>query len=94
MTKVDDQIPSPADCGHPKSPTESEKQERLESPYLTVEYAADYLRVSKNYLDKLRVSGMGPSFIRLGRRKVLYRMSDLDRWVEERIYASTSQYGR
>ena len=39
----------------------------------TVMEAAEYLRVSKNYLDKLRVSGGGPVFVRLGRRKVLYR---------------------
>lgn len=75
-----------------RSATERDSLKRLTSPYLTVEQAADYLCVSKNYLDKLRVSGMGPPFIRLGRRKVLYRTSDLDRWVEERIYASTSQY--
>ncbi|MEQ1945180.1 helix-turn-helix domain-containing protein [Mesorhizobium sp. VNQ89] len=65
----------------------------MNSPYLIVEQAANYLRVSKNYLDKLRVSGTGPPFVRLGRRKVLYRKSDLDKWVEERIYASTTQYG-
>ena len=75
-----------------KSATERDSLKRLSSPYLTVEQAADYLRVSKNYLDKLRVSGLGPPFVRLGRRKVLYRMSDLNEWVEERIYASTSQY--
>ena len=92
MTTTAHQIPLPAESGHPRSPIESEKQERLNSPYLTVEQAADYLRASKNYLDKLRVSGMGPLFVRLGRRKVLYRTSDLDKWVEERIYASTSQY--
>ena len=77
-----------------KSPRESDRHDNLNSPYLSVEQAADYLRVSKNYLDKLRVSGNGPAFVRLGRRKVLYREFDLDKWVEERIYASTSQYGR
>lgn len=81
------------DNGQATSPIGSDQQECATSPYLTVEQAADYLRVSKNYLDKLRVSGNGPDFVRLGRRKVLYRKADLDRWVEKRIYASTSQYG-
>ena len=93
MTSTADQTPFPADKEPPTSPIESGKQEKLSSPYLTVPQAADHLRVSKNHLDKLRVSGRGPPFARLGRRKVLYRRSDLDKWVDERIYKSTSQYG-
>jgi excisionase family DNA binding protein len=92
MTTDRDQTPFSTNRGYPNSPVETDKQEKANSPYLIVEQAADYLRVSKNYLDKLRVSGKGPAFVRLGRRKVLYRKSDLDKWIEERIYASTSQY--
>jgi len=92
MTTERDQALFSTDRGYPDSPLESDSQETTNSPYLVVEQAADHLRVSKNYLDKLRVSGKGPRFVRLGRRKVLYRKSDLDKWVEERIYASTTQY--
>jgi len=59
---------------------------------LRVEEAAEYLRVSKNYLDKLRVSGGGPAFVRLGRRKVIYRIEDLNSWVATRVYGSTTEY--
>ncbi|MEW9804987.1 helix-turn-helix transcriptional regulator [Mesorhizobium sp. ZMM04-5] len=83
----------PLDSGHSKLPIEGDEQGYSASPYLTVPQAAAYLRVSKNYLDKLRVSGTGPSFVRLGRRKVLYRKADLDQWINERIFGSTSQYG-
>ena len=89
MTTKRDQALFSTGLGYPNSPIESDTQETTNSPYLVVEQAADYLRVSKNYLDKLRVSGKGPRFVRLGRR---YRKSDLDKWVEERIYASTTQY--
>lgn len=92
MTTERDQALFSTDRGYPDSPIECGSQEKASSPYLLVEQAADYLRVSKNNLDKLRVSGKGPRFVRLGRRKVLYRKSDLDKWVEERIYASTTQY--
>lgn len=92
MTTDRDQTPFSIGRGYPDSPIESDKQEKPSSPYLDVAQAADYLRVSKNYLDKLRVSGKGPAFVRLGRRKILYRKPDLDKWVEERIYASTTQY--
>ena len=47
----------------------------------TVPEAADHLRVSESYLDKLRVYGGGPTFVRLGPRKIVYRESDLDAWI-------------
>jgi excisionase family DNA binding protein len=59
---------------------------------LTPKEAAEHLRVSKSYLDKLRVYGGGPKFLRLGKRKILYRKSDLDRWATERCFGSTSEY--
>jgi excisionase family DNA binding protein len=59
---------------------------------LTVKEAATYLRVSKSYLDKLRVYGGGPEFLRLGKRKILYAVADLDAWASSRRHASTSEY--
>jgi excisionase family DNA binding protein len=60
--------------------------------FLTPREAADYLRVSKSYLDKLRVYGGGPKFLRFGKRKILYRKSDLSLWAIERCFGSTSEY--
>jgi excisionase family DNA binding protein len=59
---------------------------------LTPEEAAAYLRVSKSYLDKLRVYGGGPKFLRPGKRKILYRISHLDDWTAERTFTSTREY--
>jgi excisionase family DNA binding protein len=59
---------------------------------LTVAEAAKYLRVSKSFLDKSRVCGGGPDFIRLGKRKILYRTCDLDAWACSRRHRSTSEY--
>jgi excisionase family DNA binding protein len=64
--------------------------ERTEE-FLTPKQAAAYLRVSKSYLDKLRVYGGGPRFLRFG-RKILYRQSELNLWAEERCFGSTSEY--
>ena len=61
---------------HPSDPACS-----VELELLTPREAAAYLRVSKSYLDKLRVYGGGPRFLRLGRRKVLYRKSNLKAWL-------------
>src|SRR5262245_57118902 len=60
--------------------------------FFTPKEAAAYLRVSKSYLDKLRVYGGGPRFLRLGKRKVLYRKSDLNAWLASQSFNSTSQY--
>ncbi len=59
---------------------------------LTVEEAAAELRVSKSYLDKQRVHGNGPQFMKLGRR-VRYRRADLHAWLGQRRFGSTSEYG-
>jgi excisionase family DNA binding protein len=65
-----------------------EPDERL----LTTPEAASHLRVSKSYVDKLRVYGGGPKFLRFGRRKILYRKSDLDAWTAQHSFGSTSEY--
>jgi predicted DNA-binding transcriptional regulator AlpA len=55
----------------------------------TVE-AADYLGLGKSTLDKLRVSGGGPAFIKIGKR-VVYDPADLDAWFSQHKRSSTSQ---
>ncbi|MCW9033492.1 MAG: helix-turn-helix domain-containing protein [Alphaproteobacteria bacterium] len=50
---------------------------------------ADFLGLSIRTLDRLRVSGGGPSFWKGGSR-VLYDQRDLDLWIESRKQKSTS----
>lgn len=49
---------------------------------LNVNEAADRLGVSVSYLNKLRLSGNGPMFIKLGSRRVVYDPADLSRWLD------------
>ncbi len=35
-----------------------------------------------------RASGDGPAFVRLGKRRVAYRVADVERWLAQRTYAS------
>lgn len=51
--------------------------------------AAAYLGISKSTLEKMRVNGGGPPFLKLG-RSVRYRADDLDRWLSERVRLNTS----
>jgi len=57
---------------------------------LTVAEAAAYLKLSKRSLERLRVSGFGPWFIKTTKRSVRYRQSDLDEWIASRCHVSTS----
>jgi predicted DNA-binding transcriptional regulator AlpA len=57
---------------------------------LNVHEAANYVRLSRRTLERLRVSGLGPKFCKLSHR-VLYRKSDLDLWIASRVVSSRSE---
>ena len=44
--------------------------------------AAEYVGLSASTLEKKRLIGGGPDFIRLGGRAVGYDIKDLDEWLE------------
>jgi hypothetical protein len=52
------------------------------------------LKISKHTLNRWRVTGEGPPFIKYGPRLVRYLVTTLDVWAQERMFANTSQYGR
>lgn len=63
------------------------------SKWLRTRQAAAYLNLSYRTLEKLRCTGGGPSYRKvLG--TVLYRMDELDQWVEAKSFASTSDEAR
>lgn len=53
--------------------------------------AASFLGVSASLLNKLRVMGGGPNYLRLG-KAVRYTQTDLREWVQLHRYENTSQY--
>lgn len=52
--------------------------------------AAQHVRLSKPTLERFRISGDGPVFLKLG-GAVRYRKVDLDAWLESRRTRSTSE---
>jgi excisionase family DNA binding protein len=78
--------PSKDRYSNPPQPVSAQTEE-----FLSPKQAAAFLSVSKSYLDKLRVYGGGPKFLRFG-RKILYRKSELNVWAEQRCFSSTSEY--
>lgn len=53
--------------------------------------AAEYLAISLSLLDKLRLTGTGPCYVKIG-SCVLYDTRDLDDFLEHHRFTSTSQY--
>ncbi len=55
----------------------------LRPRYLNTDEAAAYLGVSSSTLNKMRVDGGGPRYVKM-RQRVVYDVKDLDEWAEER----------
>ncbi len=56
----------------------------------TTREAAAYCKLSASTFEKLRVRGTGPTY-RQPTRRVVYRQSDLDKWLDASCRASTSE---
>ena len=51
--------------------------------------AARVVGLSESTLAKLRLNGNGPTYCKLGRR-VVYRLADLEKWLQSRTARDTS----
>jgi excisionase family DNA binding protein len=58
---------------------------------MTTKQAAELLRLSKRTLERLRVAGNGPPFVKPSSRAVRYRLEDLQAWCSGRVVRSTSE---
>jgi predicted DNA-binding transcriptional regulator AlpA len=53
--------------------------------------AAAFLGVTVRALQKWRVTGSGPRFVRISSRCIRYRRRDLIAWIEARLKSSTAE---
>jgi predicted DNA-binding transcriptional regulator AlpA len=58
-------------------------------PVVSTKFAARLVGLSESTLAKLRLNGNGPVYCKLGRR-VVYRPSDLEQWLQSRATRDTS----
>lgn len=58
---------------------------------LTIQDAANYLGVHRSFLDRRRVAGGGPRFIRMSARVVRYSAIDLAEWLDLHRRMNTSE---
>jgi predicted DNA-binding transcriptional regulator AlpA len=66
----------------------------IQARVLKTAEAAVYTGRSESGLEKMRCSGTGPPFVKLGSRSVGYLREDLDAWLASRRRSSTSEPGR
>ena len=59
-------------------------------PLLTQRQASEMLALSERTLERFRVSGLGPKFVRIG-RSIRYRHCDVEEWTASRVVGSTSE---
>ena len=70
-----------------------ETMSKITSPLLTTEQAATYLGLKKNTLEKWRSSGYSPiKYVKINKRAVRYRKSELDNYLEKSCCESTLDY--
>ena len=58
--------------------------------WITPERLAARLDRSQRTLERMRNCGSGPPFAKAG-KKILYRWSDVEAWLEERSFSSTAE---
>lgn len=56
--------------------------------HLTPEMLAERHHVSLRTLERQRGDGSGPRWIRIGPRKVIYSIAEVEAWEASRMYAS------
>lgn len=61
------------------------------SPALTTAQAAACVGLAESTLEKMRVYGGGPRFVRYSRKAVRYLLSDLESWMAAKTVGSTSE---
>ncbi len=64
---------------------------------LTTIEAAAFLRISRRTLERHRVVGTGPRYLKVGpgkRARVLYKATDVELWLTNFTFGSTSEYPR
>ena len=63
---------------------------QVEHKYLTTKEAAARVRLSESALEKKRVDGTGPVFVKLG-KSVRYEATALDEWIAAGRHKSTAE---
>jgi hypothetical protein len=85
MTRIPIKAPATLPISHDRSRDDAPPGRKY-----PVSEAAAYIGVSKSLLNKKRLTGDGPVYIKVGRR-VLYDLTDLENWIASSKRRNTSE---
>ncbi len=57
-------------------------------PIVNQTKVAQHIGVSSRTVERWRANGDGPPFVRLGQRRVGYRVADVEAWASRRVHPS------
>ena len=63
-------------------------QEHQPAEYVDEDGLYERYLIPPRTAQRWRASGHGPAFVRLGKRRVVYRVADVERWLAERTFSS------
>lgn len=84
VIRMDGARPGAAPMGLPRGSA-------AQGPLLVAEVdAAALVDLSARTLQRLRLEGGGPAYVKLTEKRIAYAVTELERWIEARTVASTS----
>lgn len=60
----------------------------MQDVYFTEQQFSERYQVPRRTAQRWRTTGEGPAFVRLGKRRVLYRLTDIEQWLASRTFSS------
>jgi predicted DNA-binding transcriptional regulator AlpA len=66
----------------------------MQTQLLNTKQAAEFLGLSKAFLERDRWAGAKVPFIKISDRAVRYRLEDLETYIQSRVRRSTSDMGQ
>jgi predicted DNA-binding transcriptional regulator AlpA len=58
----------------------------VDNQYLSEKQVSEKYRLARRTLQRWRVTGEGPPFVRLGPKRIVYRLSDCEAWAAARTF--------
>jgi hypothetical protein len=78
------------DTTKPQSPPVSDPRTEGGRDLLTETGVKLRFGIAPRSLQRWRLTGEGPPYVRVGERRILYRVVDIERWLDERTFSSAA----
>ena len=63
----------------------------IQEQFLSDTQVAERLQISRAVLQRYRLTGCGPKYLRIARNCVRYRWADVEKWLNQKLIGNTKQ---